>query len=115
MPQVLPANAFKTLFLDVSFFLMFCACVRKVNRGSSVTPRILGSLTVGTLTPSIKIGRSILHSLDQVVNTVADDLAGEMNKFLCLNQVFSVSRYGFSLSHIGWIFLSLAMTLPSSA
>ena len=90
MPQKLPASAFRTLFLDVSFFLMFCACIQKVNRGVSVTPRIFGSLTVRTLTPSIKIGRLIPFSLDQVMNTVADDLAGEMNKW-----------YRFSLSHIG--------------
>ena len=57
-----------------------------------MTPRIFGFWTVGTFVPSMRIGSSLLTSLDQVVKMVALDFEGEMKRFLSLNQLLMTSR-----------------------
>ena len=80
-----------------------------------MTPRIFGVVVVGTGSPLISMGRFMLISLLKVVKSVADDFGAESCKFLDLNQSSSESRYGFSLSHMGWIVVPELKMLVSSA
>ena len=96
-PQSDPVKAFRILFLDCTLDFKSSVCCLNDRRLSKVMPRNLGFLTVGTCSPFISIGRVMLHSLDAVVNRVAEDLAGEINRFLLLNQEsvdYSVETFG---------------------
>ena len=104
MPQDVPARDRRMLFFLVILSLVILVCCSKVRRGSNVVPRIFGFFSVGTLLLSMKMGRSILISLLHVVKTVADDFAGEMMRFLSLNQLLSLSRYLLSSAQRGRIF-----------
>ncbi len=100
-PQVVPDNDFKMLLRDLTLDLTLVAWCLKVNKLSKVTPRNFGCWTDGTEMPLMEILSFFLFSLDQVVKTVAVDLAGEINKFLSLNQLSRVSRYALISIQIG--------------
>ena len=67
MPQVMPANALRILFL-LTFASMLVACAAKYKRLSKVNPRIFGYLTVGMVLPSTLTFNIFLTSLVQKGN-----------------------------------------------
>ena len=73
LPQEVPARAFKALFLELTELHTFAECFANVWRLSNVTPKILGFLTVGICSLSIKTSKVSLTSFVQVVNKVAED------------------------------------------
>ena len=81
------------LFLFCNFSLRVAAWCLKVNRPSKMIPSIFGFRSVGTGAPLMVMGSWIASSLLKVVNSVAEDLDGEMSRFLSVNQVLRVSRY----------------------
>ena len=68
-----------------------------------MTPSNFGFCIVRIRDQLIKIGSRIFILLEKVVNSMADDLDGDMCKFFPENYSVSVSRYLFSLIHIGSI------------
>ena len=98
LPQSVPARHFRTLFLACILVFKFNVCCLNDSRLSKVMPRNLGFWTVGTVSSLILTSRVLPTSFEDVVNRVAEDLEGEMNKFRPLNQESKVERYVFSSS-----------------
>ena len=92
LPQSEPVKALRMLLRVWTLALRSSVCCLKDKRLSKVTPRNFGFLTVGTCSPLISMGNSVLHSLEAVVKRVAEDFDGDMNRFLLLNQVSKVLR-----------------------
>ncbi len=92
LPQFEPVRALRTLFFDLSLFFRLVESCLKERRVSNVMPRKVGFFTVGTSCPSASIWSTSPASFENVENALADDLEGDINRFLLLNHSFRVAK-----------------------
>ena len=85
-PQDVPPRCFIMLFVLSKDFFIAAVCLCHFMEQSKVTPNILGLSTFGTFLPSMITLRFLFESGANVENIVADDLDGDISRFLSINQ-----------------------------
>ena len=99
----------------LALVLMFLICSEKFNFGSSVSPSILGFLTVGIGLLSMCSLTSLLYSAGSGVKSVAVDLSGFRRRWFFLVQSCMSLRYGCMRLSIVAMFLCDDSVFMSSA
>ena len=80
--RVVPASAFRNLFLFLTFALMLVACAAKWSRLSKGTLRILGYWNVGVMLSSTLTFSFLLTSFVHNVKRETNDLGTDRRRFL---------------------------------
>ena len=86
LPQCVDVSALIKLVVCVARLCMFCMWVAYVSFGSSVSPRILGFFTVGSVSFSICKLRVVLYCAGSGVNSVVVVLVVLRESWFCCVQ-----------------------------
>ena len=70
LPQCVEVSALSMFSVGFALLMVFCVCFEKVSLGSSVSLRIFGSFTVGSVVLSICSVRVVLYSAGSGVKSV---------------------------------------------